>query len=118
MWINAAGKGKVRYTRRFGSGETDVWVTATLAGATIEREIWGSCHADGGDMLAIERMVEDMGIHPWSDTILNGCRLAAEKFVRERRDIIEIVPEELLRVRQMTGSELDELLLSLSQIEV
>jgi hypothetical protein len=49
---------------------------------------------------------------------LNGYRHAAETLVREKRDVIRIVAEELLRVRRMSGSELDELLSSLSQIEV
>jgi hypothetical protein len=45
-------------------------------------------------------------------------RHAAEMFVREKRDIIQIVAEELLRRREVSGSELDVLLSSLSQIEV
>ena len=45
-------------------------------------------------------------------------RHAAEMFVRERRHVIEIVAQELLRRRRMSDSELDVLLSSLSQIEV
>ena len=43
-----------------------------------------------------------MQIVPWNDTILNGYLAAAEKFVREQRDVIQIVAEELLRRRRMT----------------
>ena len=94
--------------------------------ALIYRNIgWGKSRAgtlggaaDGGDLKAIDAMVRDMGINPWSDTILNGYRQAAETFVREKRAIIQIIARELLRRREMTGSELDELLSSLSQIEV
>jgi hypothetical protein len=94
-----------------------VWVFATLAGGVIEREIWGSAAA-GGDLKAIDAMVRDMGITPWSDSILNGYLIAAENLVKQKYDVIQIVADELLRRRRMTGSELDTLLSSLSQIEV
>jgi hypothetical protein len=42
--------------------------------------------ADGGNMRAIENMVRDMGITPWSDAILRQYQHAAEKFVRETRN--------------------------------
>jgi hypothetical protein len=90
---------------------------APLAGGIVERERWGSA-ADGGDIRAIDEMVRVLRINPWSDTILNQYRYAAEKYVRERCDVIHIVAEELLRRREMSGSELDTLLSSLSQIEV
>ena len=80
-------------------------------------EIYGSCDADSGDRRAIS-VVQRMGITPWSDSILNQYRHAAETPVNKKRDVIAIVADELLRVRRMTGSELDELLSSLSQIEV
>jgi hypothetical protein len=56
--------------------------------------------------LRIANMVRDMGVHPWSDAILNQYKYAAEKFVREKRDIIQIVAEELLRRREMSGDEI------------
>ena len=63
-------------------------------------------------------MVQRMGITPWSDSVLNGYRHAAEMFVREKRDVIQVVAQELLCRLEMSGSELDTLLSSLSQIEV
>jgi hypothetical protein len=59
-------------------------------------------------------MVRRMGVTPWSDAIPRQYQQAAEMFVREKRDIIQIVAEELLRRREMTSSELDTLLSSLS----
>ena len=55
-----------------------------------------------------------MGVTPWSDAIPRQYQQAAEMFVREKRHVIEIVAEELLRRREMTSSELDTLLSSLS----
>ena len=117
VWIEETGGGHVSYTRRFHYAEIEVWVIATLAGGIVERGRWGSA-ADGGDLKAIANMVRDMGITPWNDAILGQHRHAAERFVREKRDVIQIVAEELLCRLEMSGSELDTLLSSLSQIEV
>ena len=53
-----------------------------------------------------------MKISPWSDAIPRQYQQAAEKFGRKKRDIIQIVAEELLRRRRMTGDELSVLLSS------
>ena len=50
-----------------------------------------------------DAIVRDMGINPWSDTILNGYLVAAEKFVRDRRNVIEIIAREWATASQRCG---------------
>ena len=113
--IHPNGRGKVSYVKKdFYVAEIEVWLLATLAAGIVERQRWGSA-ADAGDLRAIEKMVHDYQITPWSDSILNGYRHAAGILVKQKLPVIEIVAEELLRVGRMTGTELEILLSPLSQ---
>jgi hypothetical protein len=109
VWIDAAGRGGTRYSRLFDRPDIHPWLIGTLAGPAIELLIWGNAPI-GDDLKVIDAMVRDMRLTPWSDAILDRYWRAAARFVRRKRDLIEIVAAELLRRQRLTGSDIAVLL--------
>jgi len=80
----------------------------------LERKIWGGDEgADGTDLHKIDLMVQKMRLNPWRPEMLDQFRRQAERLVDEKIEVIGAIAKELLRVRRMTGDQIEVLLSSL-----